>query len=85
MVSEIAGQAHTLELCVECPFGHGGIGQRGADIGRKRFSGSQIHDSHRSAVSRVAEKQDLKVRSFGVAVNPAFCEVYTAIALNIYG
>ena len=84
-VSEIAGQTYTLELCIERPFGHGRVGQRRADIGRKRFSSSQIHDLHRRTVCGVAEKQHLEVRGFGIAINPAFGEVYAAIALNIYG
>ena len=70
-VSKIAGQTHTLKLCVERPFGHGGVGQRRADIGRKRFSGSQIHDLHRCTVRRIAEKQDLKVRGFGITIHAA--------------
>ena len=84
-VSEITGQAHTLELCVECPFCNSRGGQRSADIGGKCFSGSQVNDPHRRTVCRVAEKQHLKVRGFGIAINPAFGEVYAAIALNIYG
>ena len=74
-VSKIAGQTHTLKLCVERPFGHGGVGQRRADIGRKRFSGSQIHDLHRCTVRRIAEKQDLKVRGFGITIHAALGEV----------
>ena len=82
-VSEIAGQTHPLELCVECPFGHGRVGQRRADISRKRFSGSQIHDLHRCAVRRIAEKQYLKVRGFGIAVHAALGEVLGGEGLNI--
>ena len=82
-VSEIARQTHTLELCVECPFGHGGIGQRRANIGGKCFSDSQIHDLHRRTVCRVAEKQHLKVRGFGVAVHTALGEVLGGEGLNI--
>ena len=74
-VSKIAGQTHALELCIECPFGHGRVGQRRADIGRKRFSGSQIHDLHRCTVCGVAEEQHLKVWGFGIAVHAAFGEV----------
>ena len=74
-VSKIAGQTHTLELCVERPFGHGRVGQRRADIGRKRFSGSQIYDLHRCTVCGVAEEQHLKVWGFGIAVHAAFGEV----------
>ena len=81
--SEIAGQAHTLELRVECPFGHGRVGQRRVDIGGECFSGSQIHDLHRRTVRRVAEKQHLKVRGFGVAVHTALGEVLGGEGLNI--
>ena len=82
-VSKIAGQTHTLELCIECPFGHGRVGQRRADIGRKRFSGSQIHDLHRCTVRRIAEKQDLKVRGFGITIHAALGEVLGGEGLNI--
>ena len=82
-VSEITGQAHTLELCIERPFGHGGVGQRRADIGGKCFSGSQIHNLHRSTVRRIAEKQHLEVRGFGIAVHTAFGEVLGGEGLNI--
>ena len=82
-VPKIAGQTHTLELCIECPFGDGGVGQRRADIGGKHFSGRQIHDLHRSAVRRVAEEQDLEIRSFGVAIHAALGEVLGGEGLNI--
>ena len=84
-VSEITGQAHTLELCIERPFGHGGIGQRRADIGGKYFSGSQIHDLHRRTVRRVAEKQHFKVRGFGIAVHAAFCQIFRRIGFQVQG
>ena len=71
-----------LELCIECPFGHGRVGQRRADISRNRFSGSQIHDLHRSTVCGVAEKQYLEIRGFGIAVHAAFGEVLGGEGLN---
>ena len=82
-VSKIAGQTHALELCIECPFGHGRVGQRRADISRNRFSGSQIHDLHRSTVCGVAEEQHLKIWGFGIAVHAAFGEVLGGEGLNI--
>ena len=74
-IAEEARQAHTLKLRIECPFGHSRICQCRTDIGRKRFSGSQIHDLHRCTVCGVAEEQHLKVLGFGIAVHAAFGEV----------
>ena len=78
-----AGQAHTLELSVESPLGHGRVSEGRQHFGGELLSNGEVHHPDRSAVCRVAEQQDFKIRGCGILIYTAFVERRGGKRLNI--
>ena len=78
------GQTDSLEVGVIGPFQDSVVRQGGQDSLRDRFSAGQIIDPNRPVVHADAEKQNVKVRIFRVAVNAGFHQIRAAPGFNVH-
>lgn len=82
-VRQIAGQAHPLELAVECPLGNGIIREGIEDILRYLLAAGKVNHLHGTAVHGVSEQQYFKIGSLGILIDAAFLQVVAAKSLQI--
>ena len=80
-----AGQAHTLELGIEGPLSHGGVSEGRAHLGGELLPNGEVHHPNRTAVRRVAEQQDFKIRRGRIPIHAAFVERSRGKRLDIDG
>ena len=83
LVTQIMGQADTLEVRVESPFGHGVVGQRGENFLWDFFAACEVDDLYISVINRAAEQQNLEIWRLTVAVYAAFHEVDIGIGFQV--
>ena len=82
-IAEHTGKTNTLKICVECVFNNGFIFESRQYCGRYLFSHSQVDHGYSTAVNRIAEEHNFKIRRFRIAIDPTFGEVNATEGLDI--
>ncbi len=75
MTFKIAGEADAFEVRVKRPFHDPLIAKRIKNLKWDGFTLCHIDDLNGSAINCVGEKENLKIRTFGVFVDPGFSDI----------
>ena len=83
LVAEHTGKTNTFKICIESVFNNVFIFESRQYFGRDLFTHRQVDYGYSTAVNGIAEEHNLKVRRFGIAIDPTFGEVNATEGLDI--
>ena len=83
LIAEHTGKTNTLKVCVEGVFDNGFIFESRQYFGRDLFTHRKVDYGYSTAVNRIAEEHNFKIRRFRIAIDPTFGEVNATEGLDI--
>ena len=82
-IAEHTGKTNTLKVCIEGVFDDGFIFESRQYFVGDLFTHRQVDYGYSTAVNRIAEEHNFKIRRFRIAIDPTFGEVNATEGLDI--